>query len=569
MNQKNLELDNNIFYRLLFLFVFIFSSECYSQEIDSLSKYEFSELASKFYKSENNSLKAFAYASSYLEKAKKNTDSTKIADGFYFLSYLVSNLSNKKKEEDYIAYNDSIIKYTKNLKKNDFYPSYAYYGKGNYYYTKRQYFNSIDNYLSAFYSVHNNEYLKNSLKYSIGLLKIRYGENNEALKLFKEVSQFYESKKETNNESYLMVLFALGDVHLRNKNIDSSYFYYDLGYRKSEKIKSQDWKPYFVLGKGIIEFSKLKYISAIDSISKSYKKLIEYKDLPNLTIADYFIGKSYDNLNKPKKAVLHFKKVDSLFNIINDLHPDLRDNYVYLINYYKSKNNTIAQLKYINQLLRLDSILNTNYKIINKKFYKEYETTKLINEKENLQVKLNKKAYLLEMIEYFVVFLIIFLSFIFRLIFKRNRKYKRIYNELIKDTKVVVKSNIKKDGKTGIPKGIEREILQKLVEFEKNNEFLKRDIKLYDLAKSMSTNSKYLSTVINFHKEKNFSNYLNDLRIEFIIKKLKTDNVLKKYTIEAIAKEIGFNSAESFSKTFYRGTGIYPSYYIKKLNEEQ
>jgi len=73
--------------------------------------------------------------------------------------------------------------------------------------------------------------------------------------------------------------------------------------------------------------------------------------------------------------------------------------------------------------------------------------------------------------------------------------------------------------------------------------------------------------IINHHKEKNFSNYLNDLRIEYVIKELKTNIVLRKYTIEALANEIGFNSSESFSKAFYRKTGIYPSYYIKRLIE--
>ena len=36
----------------------------------------------------------------------------------------------------------------------------------------------------------------------------------------------------------------------------------------------------------------------------------------------------------------------------------------------------------------------------------------------------------------------------------------------------------------------------------------------------------------------------------------------------AIAQEVGFNNSESFSKAFYKKTGIYPSYFIKQLEKE-
>ncbi len=35
----------------------------------------------------------------------------------------------------------------------------------------------------------------------------------------------------------------------------------------------------------------------------------------------------------------------------------------------------------------------------------------------------------------------------------------------------------------------------------------------------------------------------------------------------AIAEEAGFNTAESFSKAFFKKTGIKPSYFIKELTE--
>jgi AraC-like DNA-binding protein len=37
--------------------------------------------------------------------------------------------------------------------------------------------------------------------------------------------------------------------------------------------------------------------------------------------------------------------------------------------------------------------------------------------------------------------------------------------------------------------------------------------------------------------------------------------------MSAIAEEIGFNNAQTFSSAFYKKTGIYPSYFINQLNK--
>ena len=39
--------------------------------------------------------------------------------------------------------------------------------------------------------------------------------------------------------------------------------------------------------------------------------------------------------------------------------------------------------------------------------------------------------------------------------------------------------------------------------------------------------------------------------------------------IKLSINEIGFNNTESFSKAFYRKTGIYPSYFIKEIEKQQ
>lgn len=73
---------------------------------------------------------------------------------------------------------------------------------------------------------------------------------------------------------------------------------------------------------------------------------------------------------------------------------------------------------------------------------------------------------------------------------------------------------------------------------------------IVDLAKSFGTNTKYLSKVINIYKQKSFITYINDLRVDYAIKKLKTDQKFRKYSIKAISESVGYGKAESFSNAF-------------------
>ena len=78
----------------------------------------------------------------------------------------------------------------------------------------------------------------------------------------------------------------------------------------------------------------------------------------------------------------------------------------------------------------------------------------------------------------------------------------------------------------GISEIIVNDILKNLEKFEENNDFLQASISVASLSKRFKTNSKYLSKVINVHKDKSFSNYINELRINYVIEELKVLKML-------------------------------------------
>lgn len=112
-----------------------------------------------------------------------------------------------------------------------------------------------------------------------------------------------------------------------------------------------------------------------------------------------------------------------------------------------------------------------------------------------------------------------------------------------------------------------QQILDGLKKLEEQNYYLHPACSAHNVAKRIKTNTTYLSKVINAEFGKNFSTYINDLRINHAIVRLKQDSKFRSYTISSIATELGYKSADSFTKYFKKDTGLLPSFYIKKLNE--
>ena len=124
--------------------------------------------------------------------------------------------------------------------------------------------------------------------------------------------------------------------------------------------------------------------------------------------------------------------------------------------------------------------------------------------------------------------------------------------------------NLNEDNLT-ISKDIIDSVLVGLELFEKKQEYLSKKITLNLLARKLNTNANYLSKIINHYKKKSFPNYLNTLRINNIVKQLKKDQIIRKFTIKAIAQEAGFNNSDSFSKVFFKMKGVKPSDFIRNL----
>ena len=84
------------------------------------------------------------------------------------------------------------------------------------------------------------------------------------------------------------------------------------------------------------------------------------------------------------------------------------------------------------------------------------------------------------------------------------------------------------------------------------------NLNLNEVAQVLRCNPKQLSKLINEEFDQNFSDYINQYRIEEVKQKLHLKEY-EHYTILAIAMDAGFNSKSSFNAVFKKSTGLTPS----------
>ncbi|MEZ4839746.1 helix-turn-helix domain-containing protein [Flavobacterium sp.] len=121
---------------------------------------------------------------------------------------------------------------------------------------------------------------------------------------------------------------------------------------------------------------------------------------------------------------------------------------------------------------------------------------------------------------------------------------------------------IKKESKPSAAKNENLVLFEKFVNDEKN--FLNSNLSLEMVAEELNINKTYLSRLLNTEYGKNFSNYINELRVAEAKKYLQQEE-FQNYTLISIGLEAGFNSKTAFNAAFKKFTGNTPSEYRKSI----
>ena len=109
------------------------------------------------------------------------------------------------------------------------------------------------------------------------------------------------------------------------------------------------------------------------------------------------------------------------------------------------------------------------------------------------------------------------------------------------------------------------ELKEKLLQYmDSNKPYLKSDLKISELADSLTVPYYQLSQLINDEFLVNFYDFINKYRVEEAKKLLIEDR--NNYKILAIAYEVGFNSKATFNRVFKKFTGLTPSEFKEKFS---
>ena len=387
----------------------------------------------------------------------------------------------------------------------------------------------------------------------------------KALEVSENALSLIHKTSYNGNENHVNLITIVSDIHLKLDHFEMAETHVNQGLVMSKAI---DYKPGLIdlyIKKGILDQQKGDYDQAQQFLD-SANTILETHKIQNALFKrniDYYLAEGFFNKG------MFIKSKDKLESIIESVSPDelTKDrvvaSHLLLAKVYEQLGDEKQAVHWFNQHIKL-----------NAESQKEKDNT--INEiyEKDTQKLGDSISTLKEYSNYIKAFLVL-VFFILIIILIRSNKRKRTNTAIFEDllNKINRLENQEKEiqvmsaSRKGVvidDKKVE-EVLKRLNKLEAQNYFLNQECNLRNMAKKVKTNATYLSKIINSEKGKNFNDYINDLRIEYVLKQLKSDKKFRLFSIKSIANEIGYKSDYSFAKHFKSKTGLNPSYYIKKL----
>ena len=581
--------------KILFFTILFFSVNTFSQNInlERMNNEEIEKIIdSLYYSNPDEGIKIVKF---YIKKSKKENSNESLYIAYRYASKFYPVPINFK-------YTDSALIASKRTENKTLITD-AYLNKGVILMDESLYQKALDNILIANkYSLElNDNYIINKTTYFIAQNKIYLGLHEDANKELVNCYNYFKvnlNKKVLNEDYktyYIFSLMSLIDSNTRIGKYQENISLLEEAYDFIYKNNFEHLKPYFISSEGTDAFYKANYNLAIRKLSEAIRL---YNDQwPHLNDI-FYIGLSNWKLGKRDVAVRYFEEIDKEYEKSKKLNPEFRPAYELLIKYNDSIGNRDKQLKYINTLMSLDKNYEKNYKYLFSKINKEYDTHKLINEKNKIENSLKNQRTIISSI---LLITILASLFYWNRYNSLQKKYKEKFEEIISQKPILEKKEIlaevelkeeKLDLKTlnitdkikitapknsselefynkipGLNPILVQNILQQLEKFEEELRFTDNQMSLRLLSEEFNTNIPYLSKIINVYKGKNFNYYINDLRIDYIIELLKNDATYLNYDIKNLASLAGFTNAVNFSDNFQRKFEIKPSYFIKMMKE--
>lgn len=287
-------------------------------------------------------------------------------------------------------------------------------------------------------------------------------------------------------------------------------------------------------------------------------------------------------------AILNYEKSLEVAEAINAFDV-VKSNSIILENLYQKQNNFAKVYEYKTLFAAIRDSLFNNEKVQKiiileaRRKIKEVTQKQKILEFENEAQK--ARFHLIIMLLLFVLLISLFVTYAYLKVKGKNKllyhrtielaeiqlKLREQLNEIEKTKPKLSSASCESSNQKSINiinDDIKDIILCKLKKLETSLFFIDQNCTLNNIAQQLKTNPKYLSQAINQEKKCHFNNYINELRINYLLGKLITDKEFRESKLSYISASIGYNNLNTFNAAFKKRQGILPSYFIKELIQE-
>lgn len=403
------------------------------------------------------------------------------------------------------------------------------------------------------------------IKSDMALIKSSLGLYDDAIIILKK--NIFELKKNTPNVSEpilkdFMILRSgylniIADSYLHLGQLDSARTYYKKAYTITQQFNPphEDSEPLYHFRLARVLIKEGKYNEALDMVNKySYKSetLTTTQDINflkalifhNVSENDSAKVYSYRFLEYPKTTPSTQKNKIVVYNILAEVY----DNYTQTDSAYTYSRLATEELEKLNASTHAANRYHYLYD-----FKKVNELNQSLIKKET-----EKRTRLIVLFTGTVLIVVLFVFFLY----KRGKK---VYGQYLATVEDYGKKWMSPKKEYSIDARLEDKVMSGLETMEASRRFLDDNFNIYILAKELQTNTSYLSAIINQKKKRPFKQYIAELRINHLTELLKKETKFRKYTVKALAEEVGYTNPTSFARAFKKQTGKTPSEYISTL----
>lgn len=342
-------------------------------------------------------------------------------------------------------------------------------------------------------------------------------------------ARIYLFQKESSKPS-LTTYSLITETYIAEENVDSASFFLDKAIARFE-MHNETFK------KNHIKASLPPIFLHITSL---YAELLQRK-------------------GKTEQAQKAFSLIEPLMHEVRHEPPLIKNQIEALTKYSNYCRTTHQYIKALDLLARRDS-LQTIYDTYNKErdsknLIARFQSLELEHQVEMQKMEVRYSSRIIIITLSLCSILVCILTFIVILYWQRKKQRSIIFDQNLEIQQL--KSEMPQDKELPAPEELLYRMAEKTVKTEslyRNNE-----LTIKQLAKTIHTNRSYLSKSINTYGRCNFSQWINNFRVEYILEQIPTRDDLDK-----LVNEAGFDSTDTFYRNFRRYTGLPPAKYIKQ-----